>query len=143
MAGSVLEADIRKKSYIEGADPSSIIIEKFLSTDDAVAEEWFRVCNKKFAGFHGVSAIRVDDEKYSWYVYFNADEFIGEEGFAPELYETICKALLAVPGVRDAQHEDTEKFVLTGSPNRKNRVESVSQSIDKFMVGYYERYSKT
>ena len=137
-----LITNIRSKYFpkeIKVNFPESIDIKQCDPSDEEIVEEWFRdfaKCSDQYEYLHGVSAYRVDDKEFPWYVYFSAGSEIREEPFASKLYKVVYDAILKVEGVAEAFHEDREKFVVTGSPRGYDLIYSVSAAIDEYMIAH-------
>jgi len=113
--------------------PLEIEIQEYDSNEPEVLESWTRRCHKNHVQFHSVDAVLLKDEEYPWELYFGAGEFIREEPYVNDLNMEVYNAILSVKGVESAYHEDTEKYVITGSPSGKNLVRTVSEAIDKYI----------
>lgn len=113
--------------------PETIEVESVAPGDEEVLEEWVRVLDKNHVQFHSVYAYKLLDEEFSWYVIFGAAEFIRESPFVEQLNESVYRAIMRVDGVDSAFHEDTEKYVISGSPSGKALVHSVSTEVDMFI----------
>lgn len=120
--------------------PEGVDVQQKESIDSEVLESWVRICHKNHAQFHSVDAVRVDDEEFPWYVYFSAGEFIREEPYVSILNNAIARSLSSVEGVEEAFHEDTEKYVISGSPQGEDLVRTVSEAIDLFMEENLEKW---
>ena len=137
-----LLTNLRSMSFSDERDvkfPTQIEIEQVTPSDNEILEEWLRVSVKDFdrgLDLHGVYASKVDDAEFPWYVSFGAGEFIREEPFASTLYEAVGNAIEKVEGVRKTYHEDTEKFIVAGSPSGYDLVYSVSDAIDNYMINH-------
>lgn len=114
--------------------PQQIVIEKIVSVDVEILEEWVRKCNKEYQPFHGVNAVKIEDTNFQWYVYFSAGELIRNAPFEAVLSESIYTSLSEIDGVKEVHREDTEVFIVDGDVCGEVLVETAAKAIDTFMV---------
>jgi hypothetical protein len=122
--------------------PEGINVEKIEPADEEILEEWARILHKNHMQFHSVDAIRVADKAFPFYLSFGAGEFIREMPFVEALNEAIYDAIMSVSGVETAFHEDTETYVITGTPNGEALVYEVAKAIDQYIKGNIDQWDK-
>ena len=109
---------------------SDIKIEKIQPADEENLEEWSRVTEQP--ELEGVSAVRSSDSDWPWQVHVWVMEFIRTEPLESELGEAVSAALAAVPGVREAAHEDRETWIIKGDTDGPSLVRAASAVVDRF-----------
>jgi hypothetical protein len=108
---------------------SDIEVEKIEPADEERLEEWSRVTEE--ADLHGVSAVRSNGE-WPWQVLVSVMEFVRDEPLESELSEAVSAALVAVPGVREAVHEDRESWIIKGDTDGPSLVRAAAGVVDRF-----------
>ena len=107
-----------------------IEVERIEPADEEILEEWSRVTEDP--DLLGVSAVRMDNGEWPWQVYVSVMEFIREEPLESELPAAIQAALAAVPGVREAAHEDRETWIIKGDVDGPSLVRAASAVVDLY-----------
>jgi hypothetical protein len=130
----------RKPAKQQPLFPTEIEVKQIEPQDGEVFEEWLRVCSKEHQDLHSVYAAKIDDEEYPWQLTFSAGEFMREEPFASELSKTITEAIMSVHGAEFTHHDDTEKFIVSGTVSGKELIEKASAAIDTFMLNNLEAW---
>lgn len=114
----------------EGGIVSDVKIEKVEPADEESLEEWSRVTEEP--DLEGVSAVRISDGDWPWQVHVSVMEFIRTEPLESELGAAVSAALAAVPGVREAAHEDRETWIIKGDADGSSLVRAASAAVDRF-----------
>ncbi len=112
--------------------PEEIVIERVEPSDDEILEEWKRICTHDHQDMHVVYASKWKDGDFEWDVTFSAGELIREEPFVSIMNELIINAITSIKSVKEAHHEDTEKYVVSGEVEGEELVRRVSSAIDEF-----------
>ncbi len=100
--------------------------------DDETSEEWER------AGLgpgwdellRGAGACCWPGDDPYWQVWVSMAEFVREEPLQSEMSTAVQGALMIVPGVTDAAREDTETWVVWGTPSGEQLVRAVATAVD-------------
>lgn len=109
---------------------SDIEIERIEPEDEEIREEWGRVTEE--SDVLGVGAVRMDDAEWPWQVYVSVMEFVRDEPLQSDLEVALSAALAAVPGVREAAHEDREVWIIKGEVDGPSLVRAASLVVDRF-----------
>jgi hypothetical protein len=109
-------------------EESGIEIRRVEPMDFEILEEWQRITDER--DILGVSATRVDDQKWKWRVFVAVAEFVREEPLESELWDRITVSLSTVKGVKSVVHEDREVWIIEGDVNGKVLVSSASSALD-------------
>ena len=99
-------------SDVGGQIMSDVQVEKIMSVDQEILEEWGRVTSEP--DLLGVGAVRIPSDDWPWQVHVSVMEFIRAEPLESELAVAISAALAAVPGVTKAAREDREQWAIKG-----------------------------
>ena len=108
---------------------TDVTIKQVDPSDDEILEEWVRSIEDEVLG---AGCSRSEDEDWPWRVEVCVMEFIRPEPLQTELADAISAALRRVPGVRDAQHEDREAWVVAGSATGPDLLQAVAEVLDQF-----------
>jgi hypothetical protein len=101
--------------------------------DSEVAESWARVVPQREVDALGVDAARFDGEtEWAWQVGVNAMEFIRADPLESEVRSAFAGALRSVPGVRQAEEEDREVWIVDGDPSGEDLVRAVAEAMAPF-----------
>lgn len=123
--------------------PEGIVIQQIEPQDYAVIEEWKRECESHLIGIFGVYASKIKNSNdFPWQVEFGAGEYIREEPFVSKMNDAIVKAIMSLEGVKEAHHEDTEKYIVSGELSGSELVKVVSVAIDDFARTYLEEWEE-
>src|SRR5688572_22832872 len=109
---------------------SDIEVEKIEPADEEVLEEWSRVTDEP--ELQGVGAVRMSDGEWPWQVQVSVMEFVRNEPLESELAAAVSAALGAVPGVREAVHEDRETWIIKGDADGPSLVRAAATAVDRF-----------
>jgi hypothetical protein len=109
---------------------SDIEIERIEPADEEVREEWGRVTEEP--DVLGVGAVRMENADWPWQVYVSVMEFVRDEPLQSDLEVAVSTALAAVPGVREAAHEDRETWIIKGEVDGPSLVRAASLVVDGF-----------
>jgi len=92
-------------------------------------EGWDRLTDEP--EIRGVEALLSDSGgKWPWQVTIWVAEFLREDPLQSELHQGLDRALRAVPGVLDVANEDTEVWVVAGTPTGDALVAAAAQVVD-------------
>ena len=125
---------------IKPKNPESILVQRDPKPDEEITEAWFRACKLDDTDLQSVDAVKSECSSYPWSISFGAAHAIREEPYAGILEDTLNKALNAIPGVKNAVREDTEKWVVEGDINGEVLVRAGSVAIDKFLHRYRDKW---
>ena len=85
--------------------------------EDEVISECWRADDMAQPDYQMVNAVLHNWDEFAWQVYFAAPCLIREDPFALEMERCLNQALGKVPGVKKVMREDTEKWIVDGSPD--------------------------
>jgi hypothetical protein len=101
--------------------------------DDEIAEEWLRDIPAGVA--HDAQGVDVTKQagagEWAWRVTVSAMEFIREDPLESMLRAEIVTALRAVAGVKRAEADDREVWVVDGTPTGQALVDAVGAVVDR------------
>ena len=109
---------------------SDVKVERIAPADEENLEEWSRVTEEP--ELEGVSAVRCSDSDWPWQIHVWVMEFIRTDPLESELAAAVSAALAAVPGVREAAHDDRETWVIKGDTDGPSLVRAASAAVDRF-----------
>jgi hypothetical protein len=96
---------------------------------DGVHEQWHRFTNDP--DIKSISATWFTHEDWSgWQVTVAVAEFLRDDPLGRELRERMTSALSGIDGAEDAFQDDTEAWLVTGSPSGEGLVRAAAQVVD-------------
>jgi hypothetical protein len=115
-----------------GDSVTTFAIRQIKPLDETIDEEWQReIAEPRMRDIHGVSATKMERQKWPWNVTVAIMEFVRDTPLEVTLRERIMSALRTVPGVIDVAEDDRERWVLRGDPSGKALVEAVAVVVDE------------
>jgi hypothetical protein len=104
--------------------------------DDEISEAWERAGLEPGwdALLRGAGACYWPGDDPYWQVSVSMAEFVREEPLQSEMSTAVQGALMIVPGVTDAAREDTETWVVWGTPSGEQLVRAVAAAVDPLVL---------
>ena len=98
--------------------------------DEEMSEYWERLPGRENE-LRGVEAWTGEVLEGRWQVTIWAQEFFRRDPLGLELRQRLHRALSAVPGVTDAAEEDTETWIVLGSPSGEALCQAAANVLDE------------
>jgi hypothetical protein len=130
LAGGCTSKSPQSSSSAGGQIVSDIKVERTQPLDSEILEEWSRVTTEP--DLLGVGASRIPLDDWPWQVHVSVMEFIRTEPLESELESAISAALSAVPGVKQAVHEDREQWAVKGNADGPSLVRAASAVVERY-----------
>jgi hypothetical protein len=108
--------------------------------DEEVLEEWQRSTAEP--AIRNVYATKVSQTGWSWQVSFGILEFVREDPLRGELLMAITDELTGLDGVDQVAQDDTEVFVVRGSPTGEDLVRAAGRAVDALSGRLREHYDQ-